>query len=142
MIDLGRRVSTSHLVGGANTVWFVAAEDFLEALLEVVRQEAVEKWVRAGVDVGENNQEEEHSGSGVAFGDDVKQVDDVGDEEGEPANDENHHDDHHHARHLPLWPAPPSPACSDTRWSHLCETTGWERRTLWQPEKGSNTPLP
>lgn len=65
------------------------AEHLLEALLEVVREEAIEKWIGAGVDVGENDQEEVDCGSGVVFRDGVNQVDNVGNEEGQPTNYKN-----------------------------------------------------
>lgn len=63
-------------------VGFVKAEHLLEALPEV-GEEAVEEGVGAGVDVGEDDQEEVQGG--VGFGDDVDQVDNVCCEEGQPA---------------------------------------------------------
>lgn len=91
-----------HVVCSAYTVWFVEAEHLLEALLEVVREETIEKGVGAGIDVGENDQEKVDGGSGIVLGDDVHQVDNVGNEEGQPTNDKNQHDYHHHACHLAL----------------------------------------
>ena len=110
-------LSTAHLVCGANTIRSVDAEHLLEALLEVVGEEAVEERVGTGVDVGEDDQEEVDGG--VVLGDDVDQVDDVGGEEGQPANHKHQHDDHHHARHLTLRLTPLSHACTRTRRPHL-----------------------
>lgn len=90
-------LSTVHSPG---TIWFVNAEHLLEALLEVVRQEAVEEWVGTGVDIGEYHQGEVHGGAVLGY--DVDQVDNVGSEEGQPTNDKHQHDDHYHASHLTL----------------------------------------
>lgn len=92
----------------------MAAEHLLKALLEVVRQEAVEKRVCAGVDIGENDQEGENCSSGVVLGDDVEQVDNVGNEEGKPANYKHQHDDHHHPCDFALRLPPPGQACAHT----------------------------
>ncbi len=105
-------LSTSPLVCGANTIWFVEAEHLLEALLKVVREEGIEDWVSAGVDVGEDDYAEVDGGA--VLRDDVNQVDNVGSEERQPAKYKHQHDDHHHARHLPLRPSPPSQACTHT----------------------------
>lgn len=106
--------STSRLVRGANAIWFVDAEHLLEALLEVVGEEAVEDRVGAGVDVGEDDQEEVDCSGGFVLRDDVNQVDNVGSEEGQPAQHKHQHDDHHHARHLALRLTPLSQACTHT----------------------------
>lgn len=92
--------STSPLVCGADTVWFVDAQHLLEALLEVVGEEAVEEWVGTGVDVGEDDEGEVDGVVGLR--DNVNQVDDVGSEEGQPAKHKHQHDDHHHACYLSL----------------------------------------
>lgn len=114
VVFLGCLLSTSHLVCSANTIWFVDAEHLLEALLEVVREEAVEDWVGAGVDVGEDDQEEVDCSGGFALRDDMNQVDNVGGEEGQPTKHKHQHDDHHHARHLALRLAPLCQACAHT----------------------------
>lgn len=100
VVFLGRVLSTSPLVRSANTIWFVDAEHLLEALLEVVREEAIEEWVGTGVDVGEDDQEEVDGG--IVLRDDDNQVDNVRREEGQPTKYKHQHDDHHHARHLTL----------------------------------------
>lgn len=74
----------------------------LEALLEVLREEAIEDWVGARVDIGEDDQEEVDCSGDFALRDDINQVDDVGNEEGQPTKHEHQHDDHHHACHLTL----------------------------------------
>lgn len=73
-----------------------------ETLLQVVRQEAVEDGVGAGVGVGQDDGEEVDAGSGARLWDDDHQVDDVDDEEGQPAEHKHHHDHHHHPGHLAL----------------------------------------
>lgn len=50
---------------------------FSEALPEVVREEAVEHRVGAGVGVRQNDGEEVHAGGGAGLGDDDHQVDHV-----------------------------------------------------------------
>lgn len=102
MVFLGGSWSTSHLACVPNSVWLLDAEHLLEALPEVVREEAVEDWVGAGVDIGEDDQEEVDGSIGIALRDDMNQVDHVGSEEGQPTKYEHQHDDHHHACHLPL----------------------------------------
>lgn len=78
------------------------AKHFLETLLEVVRQEAVEDGVGAGVYVGEDDQDEVDCGGDVVLGYCINQVDDVGGKERQPTQDKHQHDDHHHASHLTL----------------------------------------
>lgn len=95
-------LSSSHLVCGANTIGFVEAEQLLEALLEVVREEAIEDWVGAGVDIGENDHGEVDCGGAFALRDDINQIHYVGGEERQPTNDEHQHDDYYHACHLAL----------------------------------------
>lgn len=102
----------SPLVCSANTIWFVDAEHLLEALLEVLREEAIEEWVGTGVDISEDHQEEVDGG--IVLRDDVNQVDNVGREEGQPANYKHQHDNHHHARHLTLRLTALSQACTHT----------------------------
>lgn len=77
----------SPLAYGVDAVWFVDTEDLLKALFEVVGEEAVEERVGAGVEVGEDDNDEVDGF--VGRWDDVNQVDHVGDEEGQPA-DEKH----------------------------------------------------
>lgn len=112
VVLLGCCLSTTRLVCGANTIRFVDAEHFLEALLKIVREEGVEDWVGTGVDVGEDDQEEVQGG--IVLRDDVNQVDNVGCEEWQPTNYKHQHDDHHHACHLTLRPPPPSQARTHT----------------------------
>ena len=87
---------------GVQPVPLVEAQHLPEALLEVVGQESVEKGICAGVDVGEDHDEEVEDSADAILGDDVYQVDNVGDEERQPAHHKHHHDDHHHACHLAL----------------------------------------
>lgn len=78
-------LSPGSLVPGGGVVvdvGLVEAEHLLEALPEV-GEETVEEGVGAGVDVGEDDQEEVQGL--VGFGDDVNQVDNVCCEEGQPA---------------------------------------------------------
>lgn len=93
-------LSWSPLVYGFNTIWFVGTEDLLEALFEIFGEESIEEWIDAGVEVGEDDDDEVDSG--VGHRDDVDQVDHVGDEEGQPADEKHQHHDHHHARDLTL----------------------------------------
>ena len=83
-----------------HTVSLVDAEDFSEALLEVVGQEAVEQGIGAGVDVGEGDLEEVDPRHQAGLGDGGHLVHHVGDEEWEPAEHKHHNNDHHHARDL------------------------------------------
>jgi len=110
----GCSLKPSRLACSSNTIWFVDAEHFLEALPEVVREEGIEDWVGAGVDVGEDDQEEVDCHVDIVLRDDMNQVDNVGGEEGQPTKYKHQHNDHHHARHLPLRLAALSPACAHT----------------------------
>lgn len=99
-----------HVVATSRTssiLWFRLkavgfSADLSEALLEVIRQKAVEQRVCTGVGVGQDDGEEVDPGSDTGLGDDDHQVDHVDDVERQPAEHEHHHDDHHHARHLSL----------------------------------------
>lgn len=102
---------------GVQTIRFVGTEDLLEALLEIVGEEAVEERVGAGVEVGEDDDDEV---DGLVGGwDDVNQVDRVGDEEGQPADHKHQHHHHHHARDLSLRPPPLRQACAHACRPHL-----------------------
>ena len=114
MVFLGCTPSPSDPACGAIIIWFVEAEHLLEALLEVVREEAIEDWVGTRVDVGEDDQEEVDSSGGVVLRDDMNQVDNVGNEEGQPTKYKDQHDDHHHACHLALRLTPLSQAYTHT----------------------------
>ena len=110
-------LSTNKLVCSADAIRFLDAEHLLEALLEVVWEEAIEHRVCTGVDVGEDDQGEVDGGVGLGYG--VKQVDNVGSEERQPTNDKHQHDDHHHARHLALRLTALGPAHAHACWPHL-----------------------
>lgn len=75
---------------------------FSEALLEVVRKEAIEHWVGAGVGIGQDDSKEVHASSGAGLWDDDHQIDHVYDKERQPAEHKHHHNHHHHPRHLAL----------------------------------------
>lgn len=111
----GCSLSTSPLLCCADTIWFVEAEHLLEALLEFVREEAIEDWVGTGVDVGEDDHQEVDCSGGIVFRDDMNQVDNVGCEEGQPTKHKHQYNDHHHSCHLTLRLTPLSQACSHTR---------------------------
>lgn len=108
----GTSPSTPHVssVPHPNPVRLVETQDLPEALLEVVRQEAVEEWVGTGVDVGHDDQEEVDAGSDTVLWYDEDEVDYVGGEEGQPADDEDHHDDDHHAGDFAFRAASPGQA--------------------------------
>lgn len=125
----GGLLSTSKLVCSADTIRFVDAEHLLEALLEVVWEEAIEDRVGTGVDVGEDDQGEVDGGVGLRYG--VKQVDNVRSEERQPTNDEHQHDDHHHARHLALRLTALGPACTHACWPHL-KVRWYIDKVLWE----------
>ena len=82
-----------------------------EALLEVVRQEAIEQRVGAGVGVGQDDREEIDAGRDTGLRDDEHQVDHVDDEERQPAEHKHHHNHYHHPGYLPLRP----PALGEAR---------------------------
>lgn len=76
--------------------------NLFEALLEVVRQKAVEQRVCTGVGVRQDDSEEVDPSSGTGLWDDDHQVDHVDDEERQPAEHKHHHNHHHHPSHLTL----------------------------------------
>lgn len=119
MVFLSNFLSVPYLFLQAEAVGFVDTENLLEALFEVVREEGVEERVGAGVDVGEDDQEEVDGRGGFVLRDDVDQVDDVGGEEGKPTNHKHQHNDHHHAGHLTLRSTMLRPACTHTYRPHL-----------------------
>lgn len=106
---------------GVRAIRLVGTQDLPEALLEVVGEEAVEERVGAGVEVGEDDDEVDDF---VGGWDDVNQVDRVGDEEGQPADQEHQHHHHHHARHLSLRPPPLRQACAHAGRPHLEDRVG------------------
>lgn len=73
-----------------------------EALLQVVRKEAVEHRVGTRVGIGQDDGEEVNAGGDAGLWDDDDQIDNVDDEERQPAEHKHHHDHHHHPRHLAL----------------------------------------
>lgn len=93
-------VCHSPLVYGVDGVRFVDTKHLLKALFEIVGEEAIEERVGAGVEVGEDDDDEVHGF--VGRWNDVNQVDHVDDEEGHPADQKHQHHDHHHARDLTL----------------------------------------
>lgn len=111
---LGCGLSTSPRVYSTDTIWFVETEHLLEALLEFVREEAIKDWVGAGVDIGEDDQEEVDCSGGIVLGDDINQVDNICCEEGQPTKHKHQHDDHHHACHFTLRLTPLGQACPHT----------------------------
>lgn len=78
------------------------AQNILEALLEVVRQEGVQDGVSAAVGVAQHNHEVEGALHGRGRVDGPGDGGDVEDVEGEPAEDEHRHHDGDHPCHLAL----------------------------------------
>lgn len=95
------------------------AEDILEALLEVVRQEGIQDRVGAAVSIGEDHHKVKHAFKGWGGTDGHRDRGDIEDVEGKPAENEHRHHYGHHPRDLLLRLFPLGGTHSDPRGLHL-----------------------